>query len=662
LKIDPRTATPCRTVAFSPDGRLLAEANYLGFVTLREAGTGAIVRRFLAQTALVETVRFEPKTGVLLLVGAGFEGGRDQGVVKVIDPRNGRRLAELGGHRDDVTDVIGLPGERRRVVSVGLDRRVIVHDLADPARSWTWEGYEDYLNTCADRPGHPGQLAVIGDSPYSYVLDADRREVLTKLETPGDSNGLTWSADGRYALIGDDLGRVLYFDSERGWALVGEARVGGAAKRMVIDPFDPARSLVACYDGRVWSVSRTPGGAPPFVAVERRRGLWGINVAATATRLSVPSFFDRAYLLERGADGRVLGDMGPEPSPTFGCNWVAVRPGGREIAVTHDDGRVRLRDAETGRLLQTLGPDTESLYMGAAFHPTLPLLYTVDFHGELFAYDLSTGAVAWRRDLALGPGISLDVSPDGRHLAVGGYQWRGRMLTLGDDGLPRVVDDLDAAARGVLKSVSFASDTRLLAASGDGVLVIHDLVNGRFVPTRTLRGSPAMELCNGVSSSPDGRIAYVVARDQTIRAFDLESGRELATGLAHVRGVKAVHASPCGRWVATGSYDRTVMIWSSVELAVTLPPVRLACSGVSGVRCHGESVYLCSFDGVVAAVDAASGRVRWSRTAADVAEGGLRCVSTVSCSSSSTWKTPPSTCASSAMRSASSSPATRVIS
>ena len=621
LKIDPRTATPCRTVAFSPDGRLLAEANYLGFVTLRESQGGAIVRRFLAQTALVETVRFEPKTGVLLLVGAGFEGGRDQGVVKVIDPRSGRRLAELSGHRDDITDVIGLPGERRRVVSVGLDRRVIVHDLADRSRSWTWDGYEDYLNTCADRPGHPGQLAVIGDSPHSYVLDADRREVIAKLETPGDSNGLVWSDDGRYVLVGDDLGRILYFDGDRGWVLVGEARVGGAAKRMVTDPYDPARSLVACYDGRVWSVSRRPGGPDPFVAVDRRRGMWGINVAATATRLSVPSFFDRAYLLERDENGRARGDIGPEPAPTFGCNWVAVRPGGHEIAVTHDDGRVRLRDAASGRLLQTLGPDTESLTMGGAFHPTLPLFYTVDFHGELLAYDLISGCVAWRRDLDLGPGISVDVSPDGRRVAVGGYQWRGRLLTLGEDGLPREVDELAAAARGVLKSVAFASATRLLAASGDGALVVHDLLNGRFVPTRVLRGSPPMELCNGVATSPDGRIAYVVARDQTVRAFDLDSGREIATGLAHVRGVKTVHASPCGRYVATGSYDRTVMLWSADDLSVQLPPVRLAGSGISGVRCHGESVFLCSFDGVVASIEAATGRTRWTRTAADVAEG-----------------------------------------
>ena len=621
MNIDPRTATPCRTAAFSPDGSVLAEANYLGFVTLRDAHSGTVRRRFLAQTALVETIRFEEKTGALLLVGAGFEGGRDFGAAKVIDPETGGRLLELRGHTDDATDVLSLGGSRRRVVSVGLDRKVIVHDLEDPTRTWVWSEYEDYLNTCCERPGHEGQLAVAGDSLFTYVLDANARSVVAKLETPGDCNGLQWSADGRYVLVADDHGRVLYFDADRGWKLAGEATVGGAAKRMVVDPAAPSRVLTACYDGRVWSVPRSPQVAPSEVLVERRRGMCGINVAATKTRLAVPSYFDRAYLLERDVTGRATNDIGPPPGPTIGSNWVAVHPSGEEVAITHDDGRIRVRDAATGTIRRTLGPDSGALYMGAAFHPRLPLLATIDFYGELLVYDYGSGQVIWREEMGFGPGICVDYSPCGRFLAAGGYGWRGRMATLGESGVPVQVDALEAKARGVWKSVAFASPTRLLVASGDGTLLVHDLADGHWPAPHAIRGTPQMELSNGVAPSPDGRIAYVVSRDQSLRAFDIESGTEVASGFAHVRGVKTVHASSCGSYVVTGAYDRPVLLWSAKNLQASLPPIRMANSGISGVRLHAGRVFACSFDGIVFAADAATGRTLWSRNAADASRG-----------------------------------------
>lgn len=621
MRVDPRTATPCRTVAFSGDGGVLVEANYLGFVSVRHAQSGDLLRRFLAQTALVETVRFEERTGLLLLVGAGFEGGRDGGIVKILDARRGTRVAELRGHTDDVTDVMTLPGDRRRVVSVGLDRRVVVHDVEDPRRSWAWTDYEDYLNTCAARPGHDGTVAVAGDSPYSYVLDLDARSVLARLDTPGDTNALMWSEDGRFVCVGDDAGILVYFDSAAGWRPAGEARVGGAAKRMVVDPARANRALVACYDGRVWSVPRSPGKGEPFVEVDRRRGMWGINVAATATRLAVPTFMDRASLLARDVGGRRVTDVGPEPQPTFGCNWIALHPEREEIAVTHDDGCIRLRDASNGRLTRVLGPDTESLLMGAAYHPKLPLLAAVDFYGELLVYDAGTGRVAWRRDLGFGPGITVDFSPCGRWLAVGGYHASARVVTVDDRGQPSVVQELDAPNRGVVKSLCFAGSDRLLVASGDGSLVVHERHGDRFVPTRSIRGTPPMELCNGVAVSPDRRIAYVVSRDQTLRAFDVDTGAEPATGLAHVRGVKTVHVSECGRHVATGSYDRSVLLWNSADLSVRLPPIRLANSGVSCVRWRKGRVHACSFDGTTWAIDGASGELLWHRTSAHVAGG-----------------------------------------
>ena len=173
--------------------------------------------------------------------------------------------------------------------------------------------------------------------------------------------------------------------------------------------------------------------------------------------------------------------------------------------------------------------------------------------------------------MGFGPGIAVDWSPCGGCLAAGGYAWRGRMATLGDDGVPVRVDELGpmAAGSGRASRSRAPRDSSLRPATVR--FVVHER-KGERGSVRNAARVPPMELSNGVCASPDGRIAYVVSRDQSIRAFDLERGVEVACGLAHVRGVKTVHASSCGSYVVTGAYDRTVMIWSADDLSVRSRP------------------------------------------------------------------------------------------
>lgn len=51
------------------------------------------------------------------------------------------------------------------------------------------------------------------------------------------------------------------------------------------------------------------------------------------------------------------------------------------------------------------------------------------------------------------------------------------------------------------------------------------------------------------------------SRDRTIKMWDLETGKELATLTGHTKAVKAVVVHPDGRRLVSASEDETLKVW-----------------------------------------------------------------------------------------------------
>jgi WD40 repeat protein len=601
---DPRTTVPSRTCCFSPDGSRLYEANYLGFVTVRDARTGAIIRRKGLQTALVETLRVSPDGRTLALVGAGFEGGYDFGAIKLFDSESLIQLACVPGHRDDITDVVFIDDDQ--FVSVGLDRRVLLHRRSPDTNSWIHSAsfeYDDYLNNVACSPER-GVLAIAGDSRTTCILDLELG-LVTELDTPGDTNGLAFSPDGTVLAVGDDLGQLRYY-STLTWQVLGEDKLPGAIKRITVDPSDERVLLCSSYDGRVWKVNAWTGGGDPEVVVEDVPGLWSIMVAATRDRLALPSFDAFVRLIDRSSGLQL---QPSEDHSTSGCNWVTVGPGGNPV-VSHDDRCIRIYDRETGDVKKVTEVPTSTVCMANTL--VEDRLAVLDFSARLYLLG-DDGDVQVLSGLEFGPGISLRLVPGTATLIAGGYGWTPLIVSV-EGGVPTVVGKLSGDNRGVIKALA-ATERYVAAAAGDGSVQVWQIRGEEFEFLRSVRGQPGMELCNAVEIS--GSTLFVGSRDQAVRSFDIQSGEQLAIGRLHTRGVKSIAVDDARGLVATGSYDRTVCIWDSRTLEPLLPPLRGASAGISGVAFDADVLYSCSFDGFVDAYSVPDFRLSWRSTPAD---------------------------------------------
>ncbi|MGK7900273.1 MAG: trypsin-like peptidase domain-containing protein [Hormoscilla sp.] len=108
-------------------------------------------------------------------------------------------------------------------------------------------------------------------------------------------------------------------------------------------------------------------------------------------------------------------------------------------------------------------------------------------------------------------------------------------------------------------SVAISPDGQLLASgSRDDTIKIWNLGSGRLL--RTLTGHS--DWVRSVAISPDGQLLASGSDDNTIKIWNLGSGRLLRTLTGHSSYVLSVAISPDGQLLASGSRDKTIKIWN----------------------------------------------------------------------------------------------------
>ena len=125
---------------------------------------------------------------------------------------------------------------------------------------------------------------------------------------------------------------------------------------------------------------------------------------------------------------------------------------------------------------------------------------------------------------------------------------------------------------GMMDAVSqivFSRDGKLLASAGEDRMVrLWDVQTGKEL--RKLEGHSGAQgkgiaggqIVTSVALSPDGKmLASAAAFENTVRLWDVASGRQLRTIKGHTGTVRRVVFHPSGKMLATASDDHTVKLW-----------------------------------------------------------------------------------------------------
>jgi WD40 repeat protein len=604
------------SVAFSPDGKLLATSSLDSTVRVFDVATRRQVSIFRLDGPGVMSAAFSPD-GRTLACTTGNWQGTQHGNLYLCDWRAGLLGSPISGHVDGVNSVV-FSRDGRYLATCSEDDSTILWKIKGPhtvARESSFAGHTRGVNAVAFTPDSRYLAAGTGGGHLQVWEVATKRPLIDQKVDVSGIMSLVFAPDNKTLLVGARDGPIRFWDIAERRALdvldSGQGQVnslaisadgqqfvsGGSDSTIAVWSLAGRRLLTQLggHRGSVLSVACSPAG--PIVASGSADGtvkLWDAN-----RKREVPTLRYEAAVstLAFSPDGQILAvaggaraEVGPQPviagarvpqkniwfwkigtaeppAVLHGhddviCS-VAFSPDGRTLASGCEDHSVALWDVASKRR-KALWTGHNDAVVAVRFSPDDSILATGSRDNTIKLWDATKLAAMPLATLSGHESTvySLSFSADGKLLASASADRTVRVWQLAT----RLSVAQPDSFKGTCRSVEFSPDGRLLAAaSADRTVHLWNAANGKapFEKEATLFGYKSA--LNSLAFSPDGKTLAAGSEDASIILWSLSTKQEVAAFAGHRGGVSCVAFAPDGNVLATGSNDQTVKLWYAAK-------------------------------------------------------------------------------------------------